>query len=196
MLVKILIGVVVVVAAFIAFVATRPAAYHVERKVDVAAPPDAVFAVLNDLRQFAGVYVLFGSPLDKIDPAMKTTIEGPTSGVGQSYAWSDSKDAGKGKLTIEESVAAQTVKTQLEFVEPMASKAALTFAIAPTSTGSTVTWSMDGNHNFVGKAMGLFADMDALLGGDIEKALAQLKSVAEAKRATAATDATAPASTP
>lgn len=51
-----------------AVAATRPSAYHVERTLEVAAPADAVFAVLNDLQQFAGVLVLFGSPLDKLDP--------------------------------------------------------------------------------------------------------------------------------
>jgi hypothetical protein len=36
----------------------------------------------------AGVLVLFGSPLEKLDPNMQKTFEGPAAGVGQSYAWS------------------------------------------------------------------------------------------------------------
>ena len=51
----------------------------------------------------AGVLVLFGSPLGKLDPNMQKTFEGPAAGVGQSYSWSG-KEAGRGKLTIEESV--------------------------------------------------------------------------------------------
>src|SRR4029079_12506564 len=99
--------------------ATRRAAYHVERKLEVAAPTDLVFGVLNDLHQFAGVLVLFGSPWEKRDPNMQKTFEGPAAGVGQSYAWSGNKEVGKGKMTIEESAAGQKVGMRLEFVKPM-----------------------------------------------------------------------------
>jgi hypothetical protein len=45
---------------------------------------------------------------------------------------------------------------------------------------------MAGNHNFIGKAFGMFMDMDNMLGTDIEKGLARLKTVAEAKATAAA----------
>ena len=179
MLTKILIGVAVVVVLFVVVVATRPAAYHVVRKRDVAAPPEAVFGVLNDLRQFAGVWVLFDAPFE-VDPTLQKTIEGPAAGVGQSYAWTG-KDVGKGKITIAESVPAQKVGMKVDFVEPMASTSTYSLDIAPSPTGSQVTWSTNGSHNFIGKAFGLFVDMDKMLGGDLEKGLAQLKTVAERK---------------
>ncbi|NOT32837.1 MAG: SRPBCC family protein [Candidatus Eisenbacteria bacterium] len=181
MLVKILIGVAGVLVLFFVVVATRPSVYHVERKLEVAAPPHVAFGVLNDLHQFAGALVLFGSPLEKSDPNLQKTFEGPAAGVGQSFAWSGNKEVGKGKLTIEESVPGQKVGMKLEFVEPMKSTANCTLTLASTPTGSFVTWSMDGNHNFLGKAIGMFMDMDKMLGSDIEKGLAQLKTVAEGK---------------
>ena len=182
MLAKILIGVAVVLVAFVAVVATRPAAYHVERKLEVAAPADLVFGVLNDLHQFAAVLVLFGSPLEKADPNMQKTFEGPAAGVGQSYAWSGNGEVGKGKMTIEESVSGRKVGVKLEFEKPMASTATCALTLAGAPTGSLVTWSMDGNHNFIGKAFGMFMDMDNMLGADIEKGLARLKTVAEGKQ--------------
>ena len=181
MLKKILIGVAGVLVLFVAVVATRPSTYHVERKLEVAAPADLVFGVLNDLHQFAGVFVLFGSPLEQQDPNMQKTFAGPAAGVGQSFAWSG-KEAGKGRMTIEESVPGRKVGMKLEFVKPMASTATCALTIAGTPTGSFVTWSMDGNHNFLGKAFGLFMDMDNMLGSDIEKGLAQLKTVAEGRK--------------
>ena len=39
---------------------------------------------------------------------------------------------------------------------------------------------MSGKKNFMFKAMGLFMDSDKMVGGDFEKGLADLKSVAEA----------------
>jgi hypothetical protein len=178
MLVKILIGVAGVLVLFIAVAATRPSAYHVERTLEVAAPADRVFGVLNDLHQFAGVLVLFGTPLETSDPNMQKTFEGPAAGVGQSFAWSG-KEAGQGKMTIEQSVPGQKVGIKLEFVKPMASTATCALTLAATPAGSIVTWSMDGNHNFIGKAAGLLMNMDNMLGADIEKGLVQLKTVAE-----------------
>jgi Polyketide cyclase / dehydrase and lipid transport len=193
MLKKILIGVAGVLVLFVAVAATRPSAYHVERKLGVAAPADLVFGVLNDLHQFAGVLFFFGSPLEAPDPNMQKTFAGPAAGAGQSYAWSGSKEVPKGKMTIEESVPGRKVGMKLEFVEPMESTATYALTLAGTPTGSLVTWSMDGNHNFIGKAFGLFVDMDHMLGGDIEKGLAQLKTVAEGKQAAIAAAAAAQA---
>jgi len=192
MLWKILIGVAGVLVLFVVVVATRPASYRVERKLEVAAPPDLVFGVLNDLHQFAGVLVLFGTPWEKLDPNMQKTFEGPAAGVGQSYAWTG-KEVGKGKMTIEESVPGQKVGIKLEFVKPMASTATFALTLAGTPTGSFVTWSMAGNHNFIGKAFGIFMDMDKMLGNDIEKGLALLKTVAEDKRVAIAAAAAAQA---
>ena len=190
MLAKILIGVAGVLILFIAVVATRASSYHVERKLEVAAPADLVFGVLNDLHQFAGVLVLFGSPWEKLDPNMQKTFDGPAAGVGQSYAWSGKK-VGMGKMTIEESVPGQKVGIKLKFVKPMESTATCVLTLAGTPTGSFVTWSMDGNHNFVGKAFGMFMNMDNMLGTDIEKGLAQLKTVAEGKQVAIAAAAAA-----
>ncbi|MEO5987466.1 MAG: SRPBCC family protein [Candidatus Eisenbacteria bacterium] len=179
MLVKVLIGVAGLLVLFVAVVATRPSAYRVERKLEVAAPADLVFGVLNDLHQFARIFVLFGAPLEQQDPNMEKIFEGPAAGVGQSYAWKGNRDVGKGRMTIDESVVGQKVGIKLEFVEPMKSTASCVLTLAGTPTGSFVTWSMEGHHNLIGKAFGMFMDMDKMLGTDLEKGLAQLKSVAE-----------------
>ena len=181
MLIKILIGVVGGLVVIAAVAATRSSAYHVERKLDVAAPADVVFAVLNDLRQFAGVLVMFGSTLEKNDPNMQKTFEGPAAGVGQSWAWSGKK-AGEGSLTIESSVPGQKVTMKLVFVKPMASTASVVLTLAPNPNGSSVTWSMAGEHMVIGKVLGLFMNMDKMLANDIDKGLVELKTIAEARR--------------
>jgi hypothetical protein len=38
---------------------------------------------------------------------------------------------------------------------------------------------MYGKNNFIGKAIGVFIDCDKMIGGQFEKGLAQMKSVAE-----------------
>jgi carbon monoxide dehydrogenase subunit G len=178
MLEKILIGVAGVVALFVAVVSRRPAAYRVERSIKVDAPADRVFGILNDLHSFAGVLVLFGSLWEQSDPHMQKTFDGPAAGVGQSFTWTG-KEAGQGTMTIEESVPGQKVVIRIAFTKPMASLSTCVLTVAATPAGSLATWSMAGQHNFVGKAAGMFMNMDQMLGADIEKGLAQLKIVAE-----------------
>lgn len=42
-----------------------------------------------------------------------------------------------------------------------------------------VTWSMTGERNFMFKVVGLFMNMDKMVGGQFEQGLAQMKSVSE-----------------
>ena len=178
MTLMILVGVAALLIVFVAVAATRPAAYHVERTLDVEAPAERVFGVLNDLRSFSGVLVLFGSSLEKGDPGVQKTFDGPAAGIGQSFAWSGKK-AGKATITIDESIPGEKVGMKLEFVAPMKSTATYGLTLDRTSAGACVTWTMKGNHNFIGRAFGMFVNMDNMLGADLEKGLVQLKTVAE-----------------
>ena len=49
---KILIGVVVVIAAFFGFVIAQPSTYHVERSVQIAAPAEVVRPEISDFNQW------------------------------------------------------------------------------------------------------------------------------------------------
>ncbi len=69
---------------------------------------------------------------------------------------------------------------KLEFVKPFKSESETTFLVEPRDDGSTVTWRMAGNHNWMSRIMGIFKSMDAMVGPDFEKGLAKLKKVSEA----------------
>ena len=172
------------IVAVLSIAATRPATYHVERSLSMGAPPEAVFAVLNDLHRFHE-----WSPWQKLDPAMKVTFDGPPTGVGASYSWVGNKDVGEGRMTTTEATPPNSLTQKLEFLKPFESTCAVHFTIAPEGDGSRVTWAMDGNNNYVSKVMCLFVSMDAMMGKDFEAGLASLKQVAEAEPAQAATPA-------
>jgi hypothetical protein len=77
------------------------------------------------------------------------------------------------------------IQYKLEFIEPFSAVAQTTFQIAPEGdTAARVRWAMEGSNNFMSKVFGIFMDMDAAIGADFEKGLANLKaqSEAEAKR--------------
>ena len=165
----------ITVVAVLSIAATRPATFHVERSLSMTAPPEAVFAVLNDMHRFHE-----WSPWQKLDPAMKITYEGPSSGPGASYRWVGNKDVGEGRMTILDATPSTSLTQKLEFIKPFEETCAVKFTIAPEAQGSRVTWGIDGNNNYMSKVMCLFVSMDAMMGKDFEAGLANLKQVAEA----------------
>jgi hypothetical protein len=178
MIKKILLGavilVVVIIAVCVVVVAMQPAHYRVERSATMNAPAPVVFNQVNDFHKWDA-----WSPWAKLDPNMKTTFEGAPSGTGAVYAWTGNSDVGEGRMTIMDSKPGEAIKIKLEFIKPFAATSDTLFSFKPQGNQTAVTWTMDGDNNFVGKAMCLFMNMDKMVGGDFEKGLAQMKAVAE-----------------
>jgi hypothetical protein len=194
MLRKLLIGLAALIVVLLVAIAIRPSTYRVERTTRVAAPPDVVFALVNDFHAWDR-----WSPWAHLDPSMKTTFGGPASGVGATYAWTGNDKVGEGNMRITESRPPQKVDIRLEFVKPMASVNQTGFTFRPDGAGTRVDWAVTGPLDFMGKGMDLFVGMDRMIGGDFEKGLASMRREAEAdarKRAEAATATAAPPSSP
>lgn len=175
MLKKILIGLVVLVAGFLGFVAMQPADYVVTRSAKIAAPASLLFPLANDFHNWPA-----WSPWEKIDPSMKRTLSGATAGVDAVYEWAGNDKAGAGKMTILQSKANEQIKMKLEFTKPFAATDGLTFDFAQTGAETSVTWKMDGHNDLMGKAAGIFISFDKMVGGDFEKGLAAMKELGEA----------------
>ena len=175
MVMRIGLGVVVAVGVLGVVVALRPSDYRVARTARIAAPPAAVFPYVNDLQKFNT-----WNPFLQLDPATKHTYGGPPSGPGATMAWAGDKNVGEGRMTVLESRPNEMVRFKLEFLKPFAGTADAEFTFVPESGQTAVTWSMQGRNNFMAKAMGLVMDMDRMIGGQFEKGLASVKSLAEA----------------
>lgn len=191
MLKKLLIGLVVLVLVLVAVIASRPSTYHVERAAVVAAPPAVVFAEINDFHAWT-----HWSPWAHRDPQMTQSFDGPATGVGATYGWTGNNEVGEGRMIIIESRPPERVALKLEFIKPMAGSALTTFTVMPTAQGTSVTWAMDGESDFLHKAVGLVMDMDAMIGKDFEDGLGKLKSYAETEASKAAAAAAAAAPVP
>lgn len=166
--------VLIAVVVCLGLAAMKPNTFHIERSATISAPPAAVFAVVDDFHNWSA-----WSPWAHLDPAMKESYSGPASGKDAVYAWTGNDKVGEGRMTIVESTPDSRVDIKLEFLKPMAMTSKAAFALAPEGQGTRVTWSMDGNHDFMGKFFSLFMNMDKMVGGDFEKGLASLKTVAE-----------------
>lgn len=164
----------VVIVVLVIVIASQPAEFAVTRTAVLAAPPAKVFALVNELRQWES-----WSPWAKLDPNVRNTFEGPASGTGAVFAWDGNSKVGAGKMTILESRPDALVRLRLEFIRPFANTNLAEFTFAPEGEGTRVTWTMTGRKNFVSKAMCLVMNMDKLIGGDFERGLTQLGTLAK-----------------
>jgi len=177
MLKKALLALVLLIAVLAVVISTRPGVYRVTRTATIAAPPDRVFALLDDYRNWAD-----WSPWAKLDPNMKVSYDGPATGVGASYSWIGDSAVGEGKMTTLESRPTEYMKIKLEFVKPFESNSITEFTLKPEGAGTNVSWDMTGNADFMTKAFTLFSSMDSMVGPDFEKGLLQMKKLAEENR--------------
>ena len=174
MLKDILIALVLVIAAFLVVVAAQPSEFRVERTTTMAAPADVVFTQVNDLHKWDA-----WSPWAKLDPDAKVTFAGPDAGKDAAMSWSGNDKVGEGKMTIVESHPNDAIKIEVDFTKPFEGSIGSEFGFKPNGNKTDVSWAMTGHRTFVQKAFCLVMNGDKMLSGDIEKGLAQLKSVAE-----------------
>jgi hypothetical protein len=175
MLKKILIGLGAVIVLLVIAILLQPTKFRIERSITMAAPPEAAFAQVDDFHAWAA-----WSPWEKLDPAMKRSFDGAPSGAGAKYAWVSNKDVGEGRMTIEKSDPPNEVQIKLEFLKPFEATNTTVFTFTKTPAGNKTTWAMEGENNFMGKAMSLVMNMDNMVGPDFEKGLASMKAAAEA----------------
>jgi len=170
----VLVVVAVLVVGVLVVAAVRPDDFSVQRSASIQAPPEKIYPMLADFRQWPA-----WSPWEKLDPEMKRTLGGPASGPGATYAWQGSSKVGAGRMEIKEVTAPAQVRIQLDFIKPFEGHNVTDFTLVPRGDTTEVTWLMRGPAPFVSKLMGVFVDMDKMIGKDFETGLANLKAAAE-----------------
>lgn len=177
MLRNILIAVVAIVAVMAAVIAMQPSQLRVERTIVIAAPAEAVFAQVNDLRRWQD-----WSPWAELDPLARATFEGPDSGTGAIFKWSGNDEIGEGHMTIEESIPNEIVRARVDFVRPFTGNSITEFDLTPAVDHTAVTWIMTSELDFLSKAICLFMNPRAKIEADMDKGLEKMKALIEARR--------------
>lgn len=160
--------------ALLAYAATRPDEFDVERRLRINASADKLWPLVSELRGFNR-----WNPYERKDPMIKAHYEGPATGVGSRYAWESDK-VGIGSLEITAQHPGRSVQMKLDFVEPFEAHNQAEFTLQPMGDGSTeVRWTMKGKANFLSKLMSVFINMDKMIGDDFEVGLLLLRQLAE-----------------
>lgn len=152
----------------------KPDTIHVVRSTEVRAPIEKVFGLIQDLHAFNT-----WNPWAKMDPAIQLQYRGPQAGRGAVSAW-ESRKVGSGSMEIVEVDPPKRVSIRLDFIKPFAATNRAAFVLSPTTSGTTnVRWEMEGPASFVQRVMGVFVDVEGMMGKSFEDGLADLRKVAE-----------------
>jgi len=174
MLIKLAAAFVIVIGAVLAFAATRPDHFRIERSITIQSAPEHVFPHISHFRAWEA-----WSPWEKLDSQIQKTYSGTPEGKGAIYEWSGNKDVGKGRMEITDAVAPSRLTIQLDFITPFEAHNTVDFVLTPEGNSTRVTQAMHGPSPFVSKLMGLFFSIDKMVGDKYEEGLSSLKRVVE-----------------
>jgi uncharacterized protein YndB with AHSA1/START domain len=165
---------VLVVLVILVIATFRSGAIEILRSRSIQAPPEKVFAWIDDFHNWKQ-----WAPQDVEDPAMKRTFSGPEHGLGAASEWSGSGNSGKGRMWIVESEPPKNIAIKVDFVKPFAAHNVNEFTLESAGASTLVTWKMHGTNAYFMKVMGIFVNLDKVMGGHFERGLDNLKIVCE-----------------
>ena len=166
--------IIVLLGVVLGLAASKPNEFTVRRSTRIKAAPDRIFPQINDFHNWAA-----WSPWEKLDATMRKTFSGAPSGKGAIYEWEGNSKVGKGRMEIVDASVPRNVAIKLDFERPFRANNMAEFTLDPQADSTDVTWSMRGGSAFMMKVMGVFMNMDKLIGRDFEAGLANLKANAE-----------------
>ncbi|MGH8858758.1 MAG: SRPBCC family protein [Polaromonas sp.] len=168
------VAIVLFIVTVLVLASGKPETFRVQRQASIKAPPEKIFPLINDFHQWGA-----WSPYEKLDPAMKRTYSGAELGKGAVYAWDGAGKAGAGRMEILEASPASKVAIQLDFIRPFEARNTAEFSLQAQGDSTSVTWAMYGPSPYISKLMGVFFNMDSMIGKDFEAGLTSLKAAAE-----------------
>jgi hypothetical protein len=172
---KIIVGAIVLaIAGILIYAALKPGVFRLQRSTSIKAPPERIFPLINDFKNWVA-----WSPWEKKDSALKRTYGGAESGKGATYAWVGNKDVGEGRMGILDATPSSRIAILLEFFKPFAARNNVEFALKSEGDTTIVIWTMEGPQPYLAKLMGVFINMEAMVGKDFDAGLAAMKAAAE-----------------
>ena len=164
----------IVIAIVLILAATKPNTFSVRRATTVKAPPERIFPLINDFRQWGS-----WSPYENKDPAMKRSYSGAADGKGAVYGWEGNKNVGSGRMEILDTSEPSKIVIKLDFFTPFEGHNTAEFTMLPQGGATNLTWLMHGPAPFMSKVMQVFINLDNMIGKDFEIGLANLKRLTE-----------------
>ena len=173
MIKRILIGIVSLIVILVAVSQLLPGDVHVERRITINAPPQAVFPILNSPKNTEK-----WSPWLERAHKAELKYDGPPAGVGAKLTWrSDVPEVGAGTSEITESKPDSLVRVAVAFAGH--GDATAYYQLSPAGNGTDIVWAFDVelSRNPIESYFGLM--FDSMIGADYERGLENLKKLVE-----------------
>lgn len=164
----------VLIVAFVGYVASREGNFHYERSGVINASADKIFPYLSNFK-LGGEW----SPFERVDPNMKKTFSGGDGAVGSVMEFEGNKDTGSGKLELLALIPNESVEIRLTMIKPFSAVNLVQYKLTPEGNGTRFTWSMSGDGGFMGKFMTLVMDCEKMIGDQFTAGINNLKAVVE-----------------
>ncbi len=150
--------------------------YAVEREGVINAPREKIFNYIKYLKNQDNFSKWAG-----MDPAMKKDFKGTDGMVGFISAWdSNNKNVGKGEQEIKHISEGKRLDFELRFEKPFKSTSDAYMSTESITDNSTkVKWGFTGKWNYPMNLMGVFMNMDKMVGPDFQTGLDNLKKLME-----------------
>ncbi len=148
-----------------------PKEYAVQRSIVIDKPTPEVFNYLKYLKNQDE-----WSPWGTRDPNMKKEFSGTDGQPGFVSRWEGNKDVGSGEQEIVRITENERIDSELRFLKPYKSTSDAFISVSPEGDQTRVTWGFSGHNKFPMTIMGLFMNMDKMVGPDFEEGLRTLKT--------------------
>jgi len=174
MILKCLLVVCIAIIGILVFAATKPDTFGIQRSITINAPPEKVFALIDDFHQWPR-----WAPQDREDPTMRRSYGSQPSGVGAVSQWKSSGSAGAGKMAVTAVVPNSRIDIAVDWSKPFKVQNTHQFEITSEGDHVRVTWNAQGSNLYIMKIMEVFVGVNGLMGKHFDTGLANLKAAAE-----------------
>ncbi len=167
----------IALAAVLILGAIEPTDIVVSRSILIKAPKDSVFEQIVQFRKWPN-----WSPWNQLDSTMKMSYIGTDGETGSGYHWVGDEDkVGEGEMKNMAMNGTQ-MEYELHILKPMQMDATGMLVVKDTTKENVkVTWNLKKHTSFPLNAMGMFINMDKLLGKDFENGLGSMKKYVEGR---------------
>ena len=150
--------------------------YSLQTSIHIDAPAKKIYDLMVDLDRFDE-----WNPFMTMDPTTTTKVTQSKPGPGSLYEY-EGKRIGRGQQVVLSVERPSLIVSEMTFFGKKTNTAIIEFRIQQETSGTLVTWYMEGERGLGGKFMGVVLGFDKMMGKSFASGLASLKTLMESEK--------------
>ena len=154
-----------------------PEKYSLQTSIVINAPAKKVYDLMLDLDCFDD-----WNPFKTMDPSVTTKVTQSKPGPGSVYEYKGDR-IGRGQQVVVSAQKPNLIVSEMSFFGKKKTNVAnIEFRIHEETSGTLVTWYMEGERGLGGKFMGVVLGFDKMMGKSFATGLSSLKTLMESEK--------------